>query len=123
MNINRGRSLSLPSTTATTASKDSTDVPGHLDEGLMDKLPAEDLIPSSLSHDMQEQAPRSHQDVCDKLYEERISHVQLAMLYFRSFKNILKYDIGTVEEMKDRLIAFFSDLFQDALPLTRNHTW
>ncbi len=93
-----------------------------------EELPAVKCVPLTLSSDMCQRAPQLHQEDMDAFYNVQesmkqvetgeISQIQLVVLYMRSFRNTLEYDLGSVMEMFKR---YFGNILADLLEFCYPH--
>lgn len=112
----------------------SVDLPHHkeiskLASELTDnkELPAGIKIPSTLPQTMRERAPNLHQDDFDAFFnvqENRqsldngqLSSTHLVSLYMLSFRNILEYDLDSMQDLRDRYIRYFANILADILEM------
>ena len=86
-----------------------------------------DVVPQTLPMDMRSDLSSVKQKDVEQLYnvkesvlkvkEGRLSQAELVVLHWRSYRNILIYELSDFQELQMRFLRFFSAVFADVVEL------
>lgn len=98
-----------------------------LAEGVTIPSAKEDVVPQALPREMRSKLSSVNKKDLERLYNveegvERVkdgslTHVELIVLHWRSYRNILMYDLSDFQELRTRFLHFFSSIFADLVEL------